>query len=93
MFGIDIAIGFGEAEAAFGNVAEAAPAARPHLEHLAHQILRRAIAMFPHSAAIDVLDVGAPAFQLSDAMQQAAQNIDRLETVTTIGTMMRASFV
>ena len=65
--GVEIAIGLGKAQPAFGDVADAAPAPRDHPEDLAHQRLRGAVAVAADGAAVLVLDLGAARLELAHA--------------------------
>lgn len=66
-FGVEIAVGFGEAEPALGNVTDAAPASRYDAEDLADDLLRRLVALATDGTTALVLDLGASGLELAAA--------------------------
>ena len=77
--GVEVAIGVGEAEAALRDLADAAPAAVHDLEDLAHDRLRRRVAVAADRAGVLVLDLGAALLELADAEVDAFEDVERLE--------------
>ena len=67
LFGIELAIGLGQAKAALRDLAHAAPLSRHHLEHARHELARRQGAVAPDRARVLVLYFGPPLFALLHA--------------------------
>ena len=61
------------------DLADAAPRARHHLEHLGDQRLRGPVALLADHARVLVLDLGAALLELLHAQVDALQDVERLE--------------
>ena len=70
----------GKRQPAFGDLADAPPAAMNDAEHLAHDVLRRAIAAALDRARVLILDLGVAGLELADAEIDAFEDIERFET-------------
>lgn len=79
IFGIHVGKRPGQAETAFRNLADAAPASWHHAEHFLYRRLCRSVALAPHRTAVLVFHLCAPLFQLSYTTVDALENIERLE--------------
>ncbi len=75
---------------AFWNGAYSAPLAIGNFKDVGDKLLRRLVPFPVQDARVFVLDLGTSALELADRHQRSLQNVQRLESVMTMGTLKRA---
>src|SRR5450830_944080 len=79
-FRIECAVGLPEPQATPGDLPDPPPLAVDDLEHLAHRVLRRHVALAPDRARVLILDLGTPLLELLHAHVHTLEQVQRLET-------------